>query len=275
MSAFSHTVKCLLAPRLVPASLMISLAAASVLGACGVARAGVSVPVATLTSLPPPDANAFSTAFRYNSQGILFAWDGFNVWQQNGVNADAFTPIGTVVGAINEPADWLGQPGPYNCADAGPINFSADGQRILLGNGNGGYAPYGGPDYSGTVESQFSGQIWSMPVTGSTPASGTVSAPVGNIPYHDDFLPLPAASTIADKANMYFVNQGNASYTGSSISVFDETTGQNVTVINNGPGATTSLAFNPQNNRLYGGVGWGRTAAISTRSAWANSTRRF
>ena len=39
--------------------------------------------------------------------------------------------------------------------------------------------------------------------------------------------------------------------------MFDETTGQNVTVIDNGPGASTALAFNPTDDRLYAGVGYG------------------
>ena len=226
------------------------------LGSTGLA--GSPTAVAKL-DLPPPDHNAFSTSFRYDSQGILYAWDGFHVHRQNIVNSNVFVQFGTIVGGSQEPLDWQGSVGgDYNCADAGPINFSRDGQRILLGNGNGGSAPYGGPWFSGTVELQHSGRIWSMPISGGTVSYPAGTQPIGTINYHTDFIPVSAASAISGTDTKYFVNQGT-DYTGSAseISIFDETTGINVPVVINGPGATTSLAFNPTNNRLYAGVGFG------------------
>jgi autotransporter-associated beta strand protein len=250
-------MKRLLVRRLVPAGHM-SLAAALLLAIDAVAWAGDPVAVATLTSLPAPNHNAFNTSFRYDSYGILFAWDGYQVWRQNGVNLDAFTSIGTVVAGNSEPLSWPGSTGgPYNSADAGPINFSGDGQQILLGNGSGGYGPWGGKDGIGPYEFEHTDRIWSMPISGGAVSLPSGTQPVGKIAYHNDFLPLPDASTITGKNQMYFVNQGNATYSGSSISVFDQATGTNVTVIDNGPGATTSLAFNPKNGRLYAGVGYG------------------
>ena len=257
MSTSCCTAKHLLLRRLVPAG-RISLAAALLFAIDAIAWAGDPVAVATLISLPAPNHNAFNTSFRYDSYGILFAWDGYQVWRQNGVNADAFTSIGTVVAGNSEPLSWPGSTGgPYNSADAGPINFSGDGRRILLGNGSGGYGPWGGKGGTGPYEFEHTDRIWSMPISGGAVSLPSGTPPVGNIAYHNDFLPLPVASTITGKNAMYFVNQGNATYSGSSVSVFDQATGRNVTVINNGPGATTSLAFNPTNGRLYAGVGYG------------------
>jgi hypothetical protein len=215
------------------------LCALLLFGVSGIAPAENLLPVTTLTSLPPPGLNAFSTTFRYDSQGILFAWDGYHVWKQNGVNLDAFTQIGTVIAADDG--------GPHNYADAGPVNFSADEQRILLGNGNGGWG----------AETSAAGLVWSMPISGGTVSLPAGTQPVGNIPYHNDFLSLPATSTIAGKDTKYFVNQGiDYSGSGSIISIFDETTHANVSVVTNGPGATTALAFDSKNNRLYAGVGF-------------------
>ncbi|MGW8257073.1 MAG: PEP-CTERM sorting domain-containing protein [Thermoguttaceae bacterium] len=210
------------------------------------------LPVATLT-LPSPNHNAFATTSRYDSTGILYAWDGFGVWRQDGINLDSYTQIGTVIGGNNEPLSWYGSTGgDYNCADAGPINFSSDGARILLGNGLGGWGPYNDP-----AETTLSGLICAMPISGGTVDLPGADSPVATIDYHTDFIPLPAASTVENNATKYFVNQGDGSYTHSSILVFDETTGNAVPVIVNGPGATTSLAFNPTTNRLYAGVGFG------------------
>ncbi|MGD0653920.1 MAG: PEP-CTERM sorting domain-containing protein [Thermoguttaceae bacterium] len=234
---------------------MFSLAALW-LGVGGVAGGSDLVPVATLT-LPPSNHNAFTTTARYNSDGILYAWDGFGVWRQDGINSNAFTQIGTVIGGNNEPANWYGTTGgAYNCADAGPINFSGDGVRILLGNGYGGWGPWNNPP-----QTNLSGLIWVMPISGGTVSLPGGDSPVAIVQYHTDFIPLPAASTIENKATKYFVNQGVSGYESdphSSILIFDETTGlAAVPVIVNGPGASTSLTFNPANNRLYAGVGYG------------------
>jgi hypothetical protein len=244
--------------RLVVASGHGVAVAVILLGMSGIVQASAPLAIATL-NLPPPDHNAFSTSFRYDSQGILFAWDGFHVSQQKGMNVNEFSQLGTVIGGSHEPSDWPGSTsGDYNCADAGPINFSRDGQSILLGNGNGGYAPYGGPWFSGTVELQHSGRIWSMPIAGGTVSYPAGTQPISVINYHTDLIPLPSATTIPGSDKKYFVNQGvDYGGTGSEISIFDVTSGLNVPMIENGPGATTSLAFNPKDNRLYAGVGFG------------------
>ena len=192
-----------------------------------------------LTSLPAPGPNAFSTTFRYSSDGSLFAWDGFHVWKESGVNVDSFNQLGTVI--------FSNDGGAHNDADAGPINFSGDGQRILLGNGDG----------DGEREGPAAGLIWSMPISGGTVSLPAGTQPVGTVPYHYDFLPVPSVSTIPGDDTKYLVNQGTSSYSSSSISVFDESTGTNTTVVSAGPGASTTLAFNPKNDRLYVGLGYG------------------
>jgi hypothetical protein len=181
-------------------------------------------PVATITNLPPPDANAYGTSFRYSSTGQLYAWDGLSVWTLSG---STFTTIGSAPSG--------------NSSDAGPINFSQNGQTVVLSNGAGG--AQGG---------SYNGQFFSMPSTG-----GSATQLSGTVPYTGDFIPLPAASGIASSATKLLVNAGNASYDSSTVSVLDVSSGSYVPVITGGPGATTSLAFNPANGRLYAGVGYG------------------
>src|SRR5690606_19489655 len=52
------------------------------------------------------------------------------------------------------------------------------------------------------------------------------------------------------------VNQGNDLFTGSSVSVLDELDGTNVQIIENIPGASTSMALSAA-DRLFVGVGFG------------------
>ena len=77
------------------------------------------------------------------------------------------------------------------------------------------------------------------------------------MPYTGDAVALPAASTIPGSSTKYIVYEGNSDYTGSSLSIFDAATGTNQVVIDNGPGATASIAVNPKNNSVYVGVGYG------------------
>ena len=80
------------------------------------------------------------------------------------------------------------------------------------------------------------------------------------VPYTYDAVALPAASTIPGSSTKYIVNEGESTYTSSSLSIFDASTGTNKVVIDNGPGATTSIAINPINNSVYLGVGYGPDA---------------
>ena len=185
-------------------------------------------PVGTVSNIPFPDstANAFSTSLRYDSSGNLYAWDGLSVWEQSG-GTGAFSSIGSVT--------------PGNQADAGPISFSQNGTSLLLSNGAGGFY------FSGN------GGFYTMPASG-----GSATQVVGSgVPYAYDALALPAASTIPNSSTKYIVNEGNSTYDGSSLSIFDTTTGSDTVVVDNGPGATTSIAINPKNNSVYVGIGYG------------------
>ncbi len=192
----------------------------------GTVHAQLPVPVGTVSNIPLPDANAYSTSLRYDSSGNLYAWDGLSVWEQSGTGA--FNNIGSVAAG--------------NSADAGPINFSQDGQSLLLSNGAGGFLGGG-----------CNGVFWTMPASGGMASQVTGSG----VPYTGDAVALPVASAIPGSSTKYIVNAGTSAYTSSSLSIFDASTGSNTVVIDNGPGATTSMAINPNNNSLYVGVGYG------------------
>ena len=97
------------------------------------------------------------------------------------------------------------------------------------------------------------GGFWTMPASGGSASQVTGSG----VLYTGDAVALPAASTIPGSRTKYIVNAGNSDYSSSSLSIFDASTGTNKVVIDNGPGATTSIAINPKNNSVYVGVGYG------------------
>jgi autotransporter-associated beta strand protein len=207
--------------------------------------------------MPLVDHNALGSevSVRYGPDGLLYAWDGFRVLRQNAANAGDFTAIGTIIAGLNDPG-WAGPgyTGPYNSADPGPISFSGDGQRLLLGNGEGGFGAYRGA----TVHR---GRVWEMPAGGGTVSIPAGQSPVGIVRYHWDFLPVPAACALPNTATKWFLDQGTLSRASSSVSVFDDTTGQNVPVIVNMPGASASMALGPD-DRLYTNVGYGTERGV-------------
>jgi autotransporter-associated beta strand protein len=210
---------------------ILALLAVVVLLAIG-GSAYAQPPAGTVANIPAPDSNAFSTSLRYDASGNLYAWDGLSVWKQSG-GTGSFGNLGSAAAG--------------NSADAGPISVSQDGQTLLLSNGAGGYS--GGAN---------NGLFWTMPASG-----GSVAQVAGGVPYTGDALALPAASTIPGSSTKYIVYEGSA-FTGGpvavSVSVFDAATGTNQVIINSESGATTSIAINPQNHRLYVGVGFGADA---------------
>jgi hypothetical protein len=159
-------------------------------------------PVGTVVNIPVPNdaANAFSTSLRYDSSGNLYAWDGLSVWEQSGGSGN-FNLLGTA------PAT--------NQSDAGPVALSQDGQTLLLSNGAGGYY------FSGN------GSFLTMSASGGMAAQVSGSG----VPYTGDALALPAATTIPGSATKYIVYEGNSSYNGTSLSVFDSATGTSKVVI--------------------------------------------
>jgi len=201
---------------------------AAVLAICGIGRA--QSPVGTVSNIPVPNSNAFSTSLRYDASGDLYAWDGFSVWKQaNGTSP--FVNIGSVASG--------------NSADAGPIAFSQDGQTLLLSNGGG-----------GALGGAYNGGFWTMPAAGGS----ALQVAGSGVLFTGDAVALPSATSIPGSGTKYLVYAGNSSFNGSSLSIYDASTGTNKVVIDNGPGATTSIAVNPKNNSVYLDVGYGADA---------------
>ncbi len=193
-----------------------------VLSWCAAAAADVLPAPSISVTLPLPSANSFSVSVTYGpTDGLMYVWDGAQVLRQNAPLSNSYTSIGNVGSGS---------------ADAGPLEFSRNGSQLLIGNGAGGFL--GGAN---------AGQIFTIPTAG-----GDSNTAIGNVPFHDRFLAAPLAAS-NDK---FFIDQGNQFFTASSVSVFDNTDGSNVPVIENIPGASTAMAIDDF-GRFYVGVGFG------------------
>jgi len=173
-------------------------------------------------TLPGPGPNTFGVSPTFGPGGLLYVWTGAAVLKQDAPLSSSFTSIGSVGSGSS---------------DAGPIAFSSDGSRILVGNGFGG--PLGGV---------HADQLFGVPASG-----GDSSTPVGNVPFHHSLVGAPLGGA---NSSLYFLNQGDSSFAGSSVSVFDETGGANQPLIENIPGPSTSMALS-SGDRLFVGVGVG------------------
>ena len=172
-------------------------------------------------SLPDPSAKSYTVTAAFGpGDGLLYVWNGAQVLRQNAIDSSSFASIGNVGSGS---------------ADAGPIAFSRDGSRLLLGNGAGGFD-----------EGANAGLIFGIPTSG-----GSSAAAIADVDFHNTFLAAPLGAS-NDK---FFINSGNVTFTASSVSVLDQLTGTNVPVIENIPGASTSMAVG--GGRLYVGVGFG------------------
>jgi len=201
------------------------------------------LPVAPVSViLPPPASNAFevSTVFGPND-GLMYVWDGASVLKQSAIDSNTFASIGTVGSGS---------------ADASPMAFSRDASAILVGNGAGGL--------QGGVHAN---KLFSIPAAG-----GNSNVPVGDVPFHFTLL----ASPMGVATTQYFLNQGNASFTASSVSLFDTADGSNQALVENIPGASTSMAID--GGRLFVGIGFGpqrgqlRSFALADLANAANSS---
>lgn len=203
--------------------------------AASTARAAV-LPAAPVTvALPLPSPNSFDVAVVFGpSDGLLYVWNGASVLKQNAIDSSSFTSIG-LVGS--------------GSADPGPIAFSRGAGALLLGNGSGGFVPSGNANL-----------IFSIPAAG-----GDSSTAVGDVPFHYSFLATPTGAP----PDTYFVDQGDASFTGSSVSIFDASSGTNVPVVQNIPGASASMALDAA-GRLYVGIGFGAQRGELRRFAFAD-----
>jgi hypothetical protein len=202
---------------------LIAAGAAALLAASAAASvASAATPVATF-SLPAPSSIAFGTSAIYGSDGLLYAYDGKNVFKQGAVNGSSFAKISTADAAVTG-------------SDAGPVTFTQNGSTIVVGTGS------GGTDFSSA------GKFLTLPAAG-----GTFTPLSAVIPGQFAFTPLPASSTVVGAGNKLAMNQGD--FASSSVSYFDITSGSNVSVISSIPGASSELAFGPGGN-LYVGVGF-------------------
>jgi autotransporter-associated beta strand protein len=196
------------------------------------------------TIVPPPAANTtqFSpSSIRFGPNGQLYAWDGSSIYEQTGgYNTGAFNTIGSITsGGAATPFD----------SDPGPINFSQNGQNIIVSEGAGGYD-------STLPAVDSNGLLFTIPIAG-----GTTIAPVGAVQNTFDLIPVPAGSkTTGSSPSKFFVDLGNADFTGSEVDLFNAVTGSDVPFITGIPGASSSLAIsgtNWSNYTLYAGVGYG------------------
>ncbi len=183
----------------------------------------LGAPLSTVT-LPSPAPNAFGVSVVFGpNDGLIYAWTGAQVLKQNSAGSSSYTSLGTVGSASSDP---------------GSIAFNSNQTAFLLGNGAG-----------GALQGSNAGKLFSIPASG-----GNSSTPVGNVPFQDSIL-APAA---LGSTTRYLLDQGNASFTGSNVSIFDAANGSNLSVIDNIPGATSAMTVGPD-GRLYVGIGYGPT----------------
>jgi hypothetical protein len=241
-----------------------SLFASLIFVACGSAAFAdnmLPAPITTITGVPPTNfsAGAFATNLTYGPDGLMYVWDGQNVYQQTSINGNTFTPIGTAPFA--------------NSADAGPISFSADGSTILLGNGGGGFPPSSlplPPPYSPPPGStlpaptSYNGLFFTLPVPG---AAGKQATYAGTVVNNFSAIPVPVGMAIPNASTSYFVDAANANFSNSQIVLFDASTGKVTPLVTNMPGASTALTVD-SSGRLYVGIGYAYgavpTGAINT-----------
>ncbi|MEX0678559.1 MAG: hypothetical protein WD063_15870 [Pirellulales bacterium] len=190
---------------------------------CGAfTRAEVLPPPPIPVTLPLPAPNAFGVSVAFGpGDGLMYVWDGASVLKQDAPLATTYSSIGDVGSGS---------------ADAGPIAFSRDAGELLIGNGAG-----------GLLGGSHAGLIFTIPSSG-----GDSHVEIATIEFHDNFLAAP----LGISNHKFFVNQGNVSFSASSVSVLDNTDGTNVPVIGNIPGPSGGMAIH-SSGRLFVGVGFG------------------
>ncbi len=203
--------------------------------------------VVALSSLPFAQTNTFqgNTSICFGPNGLLYAWDGANIWQQTGVNADGFAPFGTVY--TQSGSSWSGY------ADPGPVGFSRDGSLLLIGNGGGGVDPT--PTGMSTAFSPRCRQAAGL-------LRPSRRAPCSYYTYAVAAVPGSTTKFAVDLGVFDFTTGESA----SAVVLYDPKTGaetplvgQNPPVPGDGssvPGSSSSITFDAAGN-LYVGVGYG------------------
>jgi len=202
--------------------------------------------LATVSNLPLPAGNTTGFApssIRFGPNGQLYAWDGTTIYEQTGgYNAGTFKAIGSITAPPSTTS-------PFD-SDPGPINFSPDGQSIIVSEGAGG----SDSTLNNNPPVESNGLLFTIPITG-----GTTITPVGAVPSTFDLIPVPRCSTTTSAPQKYFVDIGTPGFN-SEVDLFNSSTGADVPIITGIPGASSSLTIsgtNSSNYTLYVGVGYG------------------
>jgi hypothetical protein len=215
----------------------LAIAGAWVIGSVQSSSFAAMVPVASF-SLPAPSNVSFSTSATFGPDGLIYAYDGLNVFKQNALNSGSFTQINTGTAGVAG-------------SDAGPITFTSDGQKIVVSTATGGF------DFSGNSNGLFQ----TLPAAGGA-FSSPFNAKLANT---FAFKPLQS-STVTNAANKLAVNFGNGDFGNpvTAVAYYDLTDAgagsmtASKTVIGNIPGASTDVAFDGAG--FYVGIGFGTNA---------------
>ncbi len=213
----------------------LAIAGACVIVSLQTSSFAATVPVASF-SLPAPSSVSFSTSAAFGPDGLIYAYDGLNVFKQNALNTGAFTKINTGTAGVAG-------------SDAGPITFTSDGQKIVVSTATGGF------DFSGNSNGLF----LTLPAAGGA-FTGPFNAKLANTLA---FKPLQS-STVTNAANKLAVDFGNGDFGNpiSGVAYYDLTDAgagsmtASKTVIGNIPGASTDVAFDGAGH-FYVGIGFG------------------
>ncbi len=217
---------------------IFSLFAAVARPAVGQTLGTTPTTIATLTNVPTDAATITTgntpTSLRFGPNGQLYDSDGANIWEQTAGLSGSFTKIGTI---------------PSIGSDPGAINFTSNGQTIMVSNGAGG---------SNTNTSNGFLYTAPLPIGTSGPGSPVPSAAkIGTVANNYDFIPTPSSSTFTNASTSFLVDLGTNGGNNSEVDVFNSATGSDVPVIQSIPGASASLAIS--GNNLYVGVGFGNS----------------
>jgi len=201
-------------------------------------------PVGTVTGIPLPDANAYGTSLRYDSNGNLYAWDGLSVWKQSG----------------------------------GTGNFSqnrfGDGRQF----GRCGTDHFLTGRAKRAVEQRFRRLRFRRQRHLLDHARRREERPrrLRAAAYPMPTMPLPCRQPqlFPDRVTSISSTKAIAATTAVRYRFFDASTGTNQVVIDNNPGATTSMAINPKDNSVYVGIGlWGDVGNIYSFSSQPTQRR--
>ena len=201
------------------------------------------LPVNTITGVPPTNysAGAFATSLTYGSDGLMYVWDGQNVYQQTTKNGNAFAQVGTA-------------PFP-NSARSRPDQLFRGRQHTFAGQRRRRFFKH----LSALPSlASYNGLLFALPAPsppGVTTPPVLSAAYAGTLAYNFSAIPVPKGTLLPDASNSYFVDYATANFGSSQVAIFDAKTGTVTPVITGIPGASTSLTID-SSGRLYVGIGY-------------------